>query len=153
MLNCLCAGRFGLGWAHDAIIFARHMLMHFHAYILYIQYIFIYLNCFWDFSECFFLPPYSLLYVSVSWHQNVSLLGPETLFVPGHLRLLILPPLLFGFVIRMLERTSWRTFLDKVFIQNAESFCWTSHTLTYPLSFTVEVRSHCMTSQSHVHPC
>ena len=61
----LCAGRIGLGWAYDAIIFARHMLMHFHAYVLYIQYIFICLNCFWDFSECFFLPPHYIVYVSV----------------------------------------------------------------------------------------
>ena len=29
----LCASRFGLGWAHDVFKFARHMLMHFHAYV------------------------------------------------------------------------------------------------------------------------
>ena len=153
MLNCLCAGRFGLCWAHDAIIFACHMFMHFHAYVLYIQYIFIYLNCFWDFSECFFLPPHSLFYVSVSWHWNVSLLRPGTLFVPGHLLLLILPLPLFGFVVSKPERTSRRTSLDKAFIRNAKSFCWTSPTLSYPLSFTVKVGSHCVMSQSHVHSC
>ena len=27
--NCLCADKFGLGWAHDAISFACHMFMHF----------------------------------------------------------------------------------------------------------------------------
>ena len=37
----------------------------------------------------------------------------------------------------MLEKTSRRTFLDEVFIQNAESFWQTSPTLTFPLSFTV----------------
>ena len=26
---CLCADRFGLGWAHDAICFSCHMFMHF----------------------------------------------------------------------------------------------------------------------------
>ena len=129
------------------------MLMHFHAYVVYIQYIFIYLNCFWDFSECFFLAPQSLVYVSALWHQNVSLLRLKTLFVPGHLRLLILPPLLFKSVMRMPERTSRRTFLDKVFIWNAESSCRTSPTLTYPLSFTVEVGSHYMTSRSPILPC
>ena len=45
MLNCLCAGRFGLGWAHNAFYFACHMFMHFHACVPYIQYISIYLNC------------------------------------------------------------------------------------------------------------
>ena len=45
MLNYLCVGSFGLGWAHDFFYFARHMLMHFHAYIPSIQYISIYLNC------------------------------------------------------------------------------------------------------------
>ena len=42
---CLCADRFGLGWAHDAICFACHMLMHFPCictlFSLYLQY----LNC------------------------------------------------------------------------------------------------------------
>ena len=153
MLNCLCVGRFGLGWAHDDITVARHMLMHFHTYVLYIQYIFAYLNCFGAFLSVSFFPPLSLVYVSVSWHQNVSLLRPGTLFIPGHLRLLILPPLLFNSMIRMLERTSQRTFLDEVFIRNAESFCWTLLTLTYPMSFIVGVRSHCVMSWSLVHPC
>ena len=39
----LCSGRFGLGWAYDAIIFACHMFMHFHAYAPLIFYISIYL--------------------------------------------------------------------------------------------------------------
>ena len=40
---------------------------------------------FWEFSEYFFLPPYSLVYVSASWYQNISLLCLGTLFIPGHL--------------------------------------------------------------------
>ena len=51
------------------------------------------------------------------------------------------------------KQTSLRTSLDEAFIRNAKSFCQTSPTLTYPLSFTVEVRSHCVTSWSLVHPC
>ena len=143
MLNWLCAGRFGLGWAHDAITVAYHMLMHFHAYVLYNRYILYIFELFWDFSECFFLPPYSLVYVSVSWHLSVNLLYPRTLFISRHLLLLL----------RMPKRTSWRTFLDEAFILNAESLCQTSPTLTYPLSFTIWVGSHCVTSRSHVHPC
>ena len=61
--------------------------------------------------------------------------------------------LLFGFVIRMPERTSRRTFLDKVFIRNTESFWRTSPTLTYPMSFIVGVGSHCVTSWSPVLLC
>ena len=50
--NWLCTGRIGLGWAHDTFYIACHMFMHSHAYVLSLQYILIYLNCFWDFSDC-----------------------------------------------------------------------------------------------------
>ena len=90
MLNCLCASRFGLGWAHDDITVARHMLMHFHAYVPYIQYISIYLNYLELFLLFFSSPFLSLVYISMSWNQNVSLLHPGTLFVLGHRLLLIL---------------------------------------------------------------
>ena len=138
----------GLDWAEPIMILLLHVtcsciFMH----MSFTFNIFLYiLTVFGTFSECFFLPPHSLVYVNASWHQNVSQLRLETLFVPGHLRLLILPPLLFGFVMRMPERTSQRTSLDEVFIRNAESSCQTSPTLTYPLSFTVGVGSHYMTS-------
>ena len=39
--------------------------------------------------------------------------------------------------------TSLRTSLDEAFIRNTKSFCRTSLTLTYLLSFTVGDRSHC----------
>ena len=150
----LCAGRIGLGWAHDAITIAYHMLIHFHAYVLYILYILIYLNYFGTFPIVSFSPPHCLVYVSASWHQNISLLCPRTLFVPGHLfLLLILLPHMSGSVIRRPKQTSLRTSLDKVFIQNAKSFWRTLPTLTYPMSFTVRVGSHCVTFRSHVHPC
>ena len=54
---------------------------------------------------------------------------------------------------RMPKRTSRRTFLDEVFIWNAESFWRTSPTLTYLMSFIIGVGSHCVTSRSHVFPC
>ena len=48
-----------------------------------------------------------------SWHQRIaSLLCPKTLFVPGHLPLLILPPLMSGSVMIKLVRTFLRTFFD-----------------------------------------
>ena len=63
MLNCLCAGRFGLGWAHDAISFACHMLMHPHAYVLFFQYT-CYIWTVWIFFYSLFLP-LSLLFMLV----------------------------------------------------------------------------------------
>ena len=62
----MCVGRFGLGWAHDAFYFAHHMLLHFHAYVSYIQYIFVYLNCLELFWLSLSSPPLSLVYVSAS---------------------------------------------------------------------------------------
>ena len=129
------------------------MLMHFHAYILYIQYIFVYLNCFGAFLSVSFFTLTLLFTLVRQWHQNISLLCPGTLFILGHRLFLILLPPLFGSMMRMPERTSQRTFLNEVFIWNAESFCWTSPTLTYPQSFTVGVGSHCVTSRSPVNPC
>ena len=81
------------------------------------------------------------------------MLHPRTLCILGPPLLLILLLLISNSMMRMPERTSWRIFLDEVFIQNAESFCRISPTLTYPLSFTVGVRSHCVTSRSLVSPC
>ena len=111
---------------------------------------FFYLNCFGTFLSVSFSPPpptpLSLVYISMSRHQNVSLLHPETLFILGHPLRLILLLLPFGSVMRMPERTSRRTFLSEVFIRNAESFWRTSPTLTFPLSFTVGDGSHCVTS-------
>ena len=36
---CLCADRFGLGWAHDAISFACHMFMHTYSFSIYLLYL------------------------------------------------------------------------------------------------------------------
>ena len=61
--NWLCAGRIGLGWAHDAISFAYHMFMHPHAYLLLFHYT-SYIWTIWSFFYCLFLPPLSLVYIS-----------------------------------------------------------------------------------------
>ena len=141
----LCAGRFGLGWAHDAFKFAYHMLIHFLAYVPSILYIVIFCCCY--FSD-FLSLSLSLSYVSLLlWHLNANLLSPKTFCVLGHLLPLTLLHLLFGSMMRMPKRTSRRTFVDKAFIWNATSFCQTFLTLTYPLSFTVGVGSHFVASQ------
>ena len=116
--------------------------------------IFLYIWTVWSFSDCLFLPPLSPIYVSASMapkHKSTPSQNP--LHSMGPLHLLILSFLLFGSVMRMPERTSRRTFLDEVFIWNVESFWQTSPTLTYLMSFTVGVGSHCVTSRSYVHPC
>ena len=146
----LCAGRFGLGWAHDIFKFARHMLMHFHAYIpsFFSILILLLLVLFW-LSLSLSL---SFLRWSALWHLNAILLRPKTLCVLGHFLPLTLHLLLYDFVMIKPKRTFQRTFVDEAFIWNAISFCWTFLTLTYPLSFIVGVRSHFMTSRSLVHP-
>ena len=101
-----------------------------------------------------FFPLPFLFTLMCQWHRNASLLRPRTLCVlRPPLHLLILPLLLFSFVIKMPERTSRRTFLDEMFIRNAESFWRTSPTLTYSMSFIAGVGSHYVTSRSHVLPC
>ena len=52
----------------------------------------------------------------------------------------------FGSMMMMPLRHFRRTSLDEAFIRNANSFCQTLPTLTFPLSFTVGDRSHCVTS-------
>ena len=129
------------------------MFMHSYAYVLSLQYILIYLNFFWDFYDCLSLPLSSVCVSLCLWHPNASLLHYGTLFVMGHPLRLILFLHPFDSVMRMLEGTSMRTFLDKAFILNAKSSWRTSPTLTYPLSFTVGVGSHCVTSRPPVHLC
>ena len=133
----LCVGRFGLGWAHYAFIFACHMFIHFHAYVpscfyhLILKLLGTFLIVSLSLSPLFSL----LLTLVASWNLNVSLLRLETLFVLRHLLLLLhLPPLplMSGSVMRKLNRTSWRTFHDVAFIRNAKPFCQNFLTLVNP---------------------
>ena len=104
------------------------------------------ISVFWYFSNC--LPLFSLslpLTLVASWHLSVSLLRPGTLFILGHLLLLLhLTPLPFtsNSVLRRPNRTSLRTSHNVAFIRNAKSFCRTSLTLTYLLSPIAKVGSH-----------
>ena len=149
----------GLDWAEPMMNLFLHVtfsciLMHTYLQFLYIL---IYLlHCtFLIVSLSFFLSlPLTLV---ASWHLSISLLRPRTLFIPRHLLLLLLLhltplPLTSGSMMRRPNRTSLRTFQDVAFIRNAKSFYQTSLTLTYPLSFTIRVGSHCVTSRSLVHP-
>ena len=133
--------------------FAYHMFMHFHAYEPYCFYLLI-LNMFGAFLILSLSLSLSLslpLALVASWHLNVSPFRPGTLFILGHLPLILLL-LIFGSVMRKPVRTSWRTFLDEAFIWNAKSFCGISLILTYPLSSIVGVGSHCVASWSRALP-
>ena len=108
--------------------------------------IFLYIDCVWCFFACFSLLLSLLFTLVASWHLNVSLLHLGTLFIPEHPLLLTLLPHMFDFMMIKPDRTFQRTSLNETFIRNAKSFCRTSLTLTYLLSFTVGVGSHCVTS-------
>ena len=151
-IDCLLVG---LGWAEPMMQFLLHITCSCipHAYILSFQntcYMWIALGLFW--LSLFLSLSFHLRY-SCLWHLSVSQLRPRTLCILGHCLLLILLLLIFGSVMRVPKKTSRRTFLDELFIRNAKSFWQTSPTLTSPLSFTVGDGSHCVTSQSLVHPC
>ena len=109
----------------------------------------------WYFSDC--LPLFLSLPLTLiaSWHLTVSLLHPGTLFVLGHLLLLLhlTPlPLTSSPVMKRPNWTSWRTFHNAAFIRKAKSFYQIFLTLTYPLSSTVGIGSHFMASRSHALP-
>ena len=85
------------------------------------------------------------------WHLNRNLLRPENFFVLEHfllLPLLILLSFMFGSMMRRPIRTSKRTSHDEAFIRNAKLFYRIFPILTFPLSSTIGIGSHCMTSRS-----
>ena len=59
--------------------------------------------------------------------------------------LILHPPMSSSMMIKPI-RTFRRTFHDVAFIRNAKSFYWTFLILTFPLSSTVKVGSHCVAS-------
>ena len=119
--------------------------MHFSCICTFI-YLYFDIDLCWCFSACFFLSLSFFRLVSL-WHLNENPLRPGTFFLLGHLPL-ILPPPMFGSVMRRPSRTSRRTFHDAAFIRNAESFYLIFLILTFPLSSTVRVGSHCVASRS-----
>ena len=145
-----CCVLVGLDWAKPMM----QLYLHVHAFscIHTFKFLYFYISCCWYFFYCLLLfLSFSPIYISCVRHLSISLLHPGTLFVPGHLLLLLrLTPLLLtsGSVMRKPNWTSLRTFHDKAFIQNTKSFCQTSLTLTCLLSSIVEVRSHYVAPRS-----
>ena len=145
-VEMMCAGRFGLSWAHDVFTVAYHMLRHTYLYL----FIFLYWSV-WCFSAC---PLLSLFLLLVAlWHLNENPLLLGTLFVPG--QLLFLPPLILlhltsSFVMIKPIKTFRRNSHNEAFIRNAKLFYQTFSILIFPLSSTVGVGSHYVASQSLV---
>ena len=114
----LCCVLVGLDWAEPMMHLNLHVIcscIFMHTYLHFL--LFLYILC-WYFSDCFSLSLSLHSCVSLLlWHLNANLLRL------GHLLPLTLHHPLFGFVMRTLERTSWRTFVNETFIQNVMSFC------------------------------
>ena len=85
------------------------------------------------------------------WHLSENLLRPENLFVPGHLPLILLLHTSSSMMIRPV-RTFWRTFPDTAFVWDAKSSYQIFPILTFPLSSTIKVGSHCVASLSLAFP-
>ena len=133
-----CAVKFGLGWAHDVFKFACHMFMHTYLHF----FIFLYIDVFGAFLHVSLSPSLFLLVSCImepKWKstpsQNplCSRASSSSDHTPPHVQFCddTGHPLS--------ERTFWRTFVDKAFIQNAKSSYRNFLILTYPLSFTIGV--------------
>ena len=127
----------GLDWVEPMmqLCLARHMFMHFSCtHILSFPFFSL---LWWCFSVCLPLSlSLSLSWIDSAWHPSAIPLPLRTLFILGHL-LLILLLFMFSSLMKRPKRTSRRTSPHVVFIQSATWFYWTFMILLYPLSFTI----------------
>ena len=145
----MCAGRFGLGWAHDVFMFACHMFMHFSCICTFI-YLYFDIDLCWCFSMCFLLSLFLL--VSCSMAPKRKSTPSQNPFRFGASSSFDTTPFRYSSMMIKLERTFRRTFHNEAFIQNAKSFFWIFSILTFPLLSTVRVRNQCVASRSLVPP-
>ena len=151
--NWLCAGRIGLGWAYDAISFACHMFMHFSCIRTLFSIYLLYLKCVGTFSYCLSLPLSFLFMLVMSMaHKRKSALSQN----PLHFRSSSLSDPTPS-SIRFHDEDAQKDFLENFSRRGVHSECRVILAdfadTDLPDSFTVGVRSHCMTSRSHVLPC
>ena len=123
----LCAVRFGLGWTHDAFFLHITCSCILHAYVP---------SSFLFVCTLLWLSILSLLRIVCVWHPSTNPLCLGTLFVLGHL-LLILLLFISRFVMRRPISISRRTSPILVFIRNATWFYRTFPILLYPFSFII----------------
>ena len=124
----LCCVLIGLDWAEPMMHLYLHVTcscIFMHTYLQVSIFVILYLVGAFLFVSLSL--PFSLFLTLVtSWHLNVNLFYPGTLFVLGHLLLLLLLtslPFAYDSMMRRPNRTSQRTFHDVAFIRNAKSFC------------------------------
>ena len=98
-------------------------------------------------SLSLFLSFFLFLLLIALWHLSENLLCPGTLFIPRHFLLILLHLMSSSMMIKLI-RTFRRTFHDATFIRNARSFYRIFLILTFPLSSTVGIVSHCVASRS-----
>ena len=130
-------------------------MSHVHAFFMHT---YLHLSLFWYWSMLVLFYVFLSLFlsfVSCSMALIGNLFRLRTFFVPRHLfllPLLILLHITSGSMMIKPVRTFRRTSHDTTFIWNAKSFYRTFLILTFPLSSTVGVESHCVASQSPVLP-
>ena len=110
--NWLCAGRIGLGWAHDVISFAYHMFMHSPCICTLFSIYLLYLNCFGTFLIIFLSLPLFLFTLVVS-------MAPERKSAPSQNPLHSEALFSFDptpFHIRFRDEDAWKDF--------SENFSW-----------------------------
>ena len=137
-VETLCASRFGLGWAHDDIFVACHMIMR---YSCIRTFLFLPFGTIcWLVLFCLSLSLSLSLSDSLRMDPSTKLLCLGTLFIPGHHHLI---PFLFlsGSVMIKPVRTFRRTSPNVAFIQNATLSYQTSPILLFRLSYIGEVRN------------
>ena len=141
----------GWDWAKPMMFLLFHVTCSciFHAYILLFSFFLILSLIGTLLRLSLSLSFFRILY---AWHPSAKLLRLETLFVPRHPFLLILPLYMSSAVMRRPVGISRRTFLGVAFIRNAMSSFRIFSILTYPLSSTVGVGNPFVTSRSAVPP-
>ena len=145
LLQWLCAVRFGLGWAHDVFKFACHMFMHTYLQVS----IFLYILSCWCFSDCLSLSP------------SISLSCVSCFMAPKHKSTPSQNPLHSGAFSSSDPTPSHVRFRDEKARKDvSEKFSRRGihlerqvilldfMILTYPLSSTIGVGSHCVAPQS-----
>ena len=153
MLNCCVL--LGLDWAEPMMLFMLHITcscIFMHTYLQF--FIFLYFDFFGAFLRVSLSPSLLLALVcsmapkrrsTSSWNPLLSEASSSSFPsdpTPSHIRFVMIKP------VRTFRRTSHNT----TFIWNAKSFYRTFLILTFPLSSTVGVESHCVASQSPVLP-
>ena len=109
----------------------------FHAFVSFLFYLLV-LCC----DGTFLFVSLSLSRIVCAWHPSANPLRLGTLFILGHLPLILLL-FMFGSMMKRPVRTFRRTFPNVAFIRNAASFYQTFLILLYPLSFTVGDKNLC----------